>query len=35
MKFHVGQKVVCVNDRWANGRRRGKGHETMVKAGVI
>ena len=29
MEFHVGQKVVCVNDRWDNGRRRGKGHETM------
>lgn len=35
MHFHVGQKVVCLNDRLRPGQRWGNGHETSVKAGVI
>ncbi len=35
MHFHLGQKVVCINDRLRPGQRWGNGHETSVKAGVI
>ena len=35
MHFHVGQKVICINDRPKPGQRWGNGHETSVQAGVI
>ena len=35
MHFHVGQKVVCINDRPRPGQRWGNGHENCVKAGEI
>ena len=35
MHFHVGQKVICINDRLRPGQRWGNGHETCVKAGEI
>ena len=33
MRFHVGQKVICINDRPAKGENSGKGGEIIVKAG--
>ena len=35
MHFHVGQKVICINDRLRPGQRWGSGHENCVKAGEI
>jgi hypothetical protein len=34
MRFHIGQKVVCINDRPAGGN-SGKGPEILVKSGTV
>ena len=34
MNFHVGQRVVCINDRPRAGGNAGKGGETLPKAGT-
>ena len=35
MRFHVGQKVICINDRPAKGENSGKGPEIIIKAGRV
>ena len=34
MSFHVGQRVICVDDRPRVGVRAGRGDEAMPKAGI-